>query len=249
MENIKETLTGENIRKQAKAYSEASVYVLNNEYLTTLQKTYVEGIYQLPGGVFVYALLGYIVFVEPRAYVNAIIFAGVLNSVATILIWFSLNETIARIGGIIFGGSLPSIICLSLAVYMGYQNEWIGFLIGITSASGLTSLIEPSTYLFSILSPSPMHPKYMIAKKLYNIRFPFEDYLVAVDNNLIRKQSGTRPEAKSQVSVPRSNSPRQRKYPYRYQCSSCNRLWGSHSSKLQNCPECQERVKLLGENE
>lgn len=165
----------DSIKLHAAAYAEATVYSMNNNYLTKFQKALVEGIYQTPIGIFNYALLGYLAFVEPFGYLHAFLIAAVFNIVVAFLVWFAANPTIAKLG-FICAGTAATIIDLILSGYLAYKGDWIGFGLGVACAFGILSLVTPSLHLYAMLS-SKLNPKYQIAKKLFGTRFPFEDHL------------------------------------------------------------------------
>lgn len=166
----------EDIHRHAAAYAEAMVYSMNNSYLTNVQKAYVESLYQLPLGVFSYSLLAMLAFGKPGNYLEAFLVAAFVSLCFAVTVWVETNMTWVKIG-FIFVGPAATIINLALAGYLGYQGNWIGVGIGIAAALGFLALIAPSTYVYTILSRG-MHPKYTLAKKLFGIRFPFEDILL-----------------------------------------------------------------------
>jgi hypothetical protein len=170
----------ESIHRQAAAFAEATVYSLNNNYLTRLEKALVECIYQMPGGVFCYVFLGHLALVEPRSYTTALLYAAICNIALAILLWVSLSPALAKqeflFIGSFFGGNVASLISIVMAGYLAYKRLWLGAGLGLGCAVGLAAIIEPSTFIYTILSRG-MHPKYTIAKKLFGTRFPFEQSL------------------------------------------------------------------------
>ena len=167
-----DSVVRERIHRQAAAFAEATVYSMNNIYLTKMQKAYVEEVYQLPIGLFWYILFGHLLFVEPQSYLDAFLVAAVSNVVVAIAWWFASNLRIANLG-FLFGGYASTVINFGFAGYLGYQGAWPAAGIAAASATGLLSMIVPSVWIYPILGRG-MNPKYRIAKKLFGIEFPFE---------------------------------------------------------------------------
>jgi hypothetical protein len=168
-------------KSHARAYDEASVYSLDNPYMTTPQKAVVEAVVQTPIGAFSYTLLGYLAFVQPPNYMKAFLLAALVNVVVGLGLWFAARPRLAQLGlllpvGFLFAGRASSVINLLFAGYLGYHRDWIGVAIGVVSAFGLSSLITPSTYLYSAFSHR-MHPKYLLGKKIFGLTFPFEQLI------------------------------------------------------------------------
>lgn len=163
------------VHRQAKAYAEARVYSMNNEYLTKAQKFYVEGIYQTPLGVFDFALLAMLAFGKEGNYLEAYLTAAFVNLCFALAIWAETSISMAKLG-FIFAGIAHTVACLSLSVYMAIFGNFVGAGIGVACALGLTSFLAPSLWLYNFLGRG-MNPKYRIAKKLFGVRFPFEDEL------------------------------------------------------------------------
>ena len=149
---------------------------MNNPYLTRLQKAQVEAIFQLPIGLFGYVLLGHLAFVEPRSYIDAFLIAAFCNIAMAIPLWFAAHTALLTVG-FFFAGTASTVIDLGLAGSLGYQGAWLGVGLGVAAAFGLLSFVTPSMWIYNVLGHG-MHPKYRIAKKLFGIRFPFEDDLV-----------------------------------------------------------------------
>ena len=175
-ENTSTSTIREDIHRRAAAFGEASVYSMNNTYLTRIQKAQVEAIFQAPIGLFGYVLLGHLAFVEPRSYIYAYLIAAFCNIAMAIPLWFAAHTALLTVG-FFFAGTASTVIDLGLAGYLGYQGAWLGVGLGIAAAFGLLSFVTPSMWIYVILGHG-MHPKYRIAKKLFGIRFPFEDDLV-----------------------------------------------------------------------
>ena len=165
------------IHRQASAYTEAMVYSLNNQYLTQMQKALVECVYQVPGGAFSYAFLAHIAFAARPSYFIAFLLAGACNAGIAIFLWFSAGpglagKTLLFMGGL-FAGRISSVINILFAAYLAYRGLWVGAALGLAFAVGLAALIQPSTFIYASLSQG-MNAKYSIAKKLFGIKFPFE---------------------------------------------------------------------------
>lgn len=81
--------------------------------------------------------------------------------------------------GLLFGGWGETLICLVLAVEAAILHRWdIAIYLGL-AAFGFTALFEAPTWLWGIGAQRIrggryMSPKYVIAKRLFGMRFPFE---------------------------------------------------------------------------
>lgn len=128
---------------QAAAFAEATVYSMNNNYLTRVQKACVEGIYQFPLGVFDYSLLSMLALGKQDSYLEAFLVAAFVNICFALTIWVEASVSFAKLG-FLFGGIVNSLFCVSLAAYMAYQSNWIGAAVGIAAALGVLSFLSPS---------------------------------------------------------------------------------------------------------
>ena len=162
----------ERIHRHAAAYAEATVYSMNNAYLTREQKAFVEAVYQTPLGVFGYTLLGHLALVEPRSYWVAFLVAAFCNAVSSVPWWVGANATLAKVG-FFFAGTVTTVIDLGFAAYFGYQGDWLAVGIAVAAAFGLLTWIAPSMWIYNVLGRG-MHPKYRIAKRLFGLEVPFE---------------------------------------------------------------------------
>ena len=165
----------EKIHRKGVAYAEANVYSMNNQYLSKEQKADVEGIFQLPYGSALYTFFGYLLFVDPQGYLLAAIYAVMVNIFVGMIVWVGPNQAFAKMG-VLFGGTVCMLVSFGFAIYFGVQGNWIGMAVGVAGGLGLISIIEPCTYIMG-LGSRPLHPKYVIAKKLFGIEFPFESDL------------------------------------------------------------------------
>lgn len=170
---------------------EANNYQLNNNYLTQTQKAQIELIYQMPLGlgesvfIFYLTLLGASNFEMIK---TAYFYTAPVAFVLGLLSWKSLtNEPLRKIVfGLGFLGTLwgHRFITLSLAAaayFTGHLYIAIYSLISAIGISGIVSTIfNPAMYIFLIGGTletdknSRMHFKYVMAKKLWGIKFPFE---------------------------------------------------------------------------
>jgi len=166
-------------RAAAKVRSGAYVYSLKNTYLSNLQKALVEAVFQVPIGVFGVAWLTYMAVTPPPAYLRGYLFAAAVNLVFAIPLWAAARAWATRPvlflpWRYVFAGRAASVIDLVFAAYLAYHQRWIAAAIGVGCALWLSTLFAPSLYLYMGLSRR-MHPKYAIAKKLFGVRFRFEE--------------------------------------------------------------------------
>jgi hypothetical protein len=159
----------------ANARAEASYYSLNNDYLTTEQKAMVEAVYQFPGGAMNYAIaimtlwMGYTLW-------DAFIYGSGVGVIAFLAARFLPGRLFWPIG-LIFGGNGSTVIKLGLAAYA----LWLG-LYGVAAyvalaAFGLTAIVELPMYLWTYSMRRRINAKYGIAKRMWNITFPFEAHI------------------------------------------------------------------------
>jgi len=163
----------EELEAEARSQAESRVYSLNNPYLSDHQKAIVEAIYQMPLGVFDFILLGHFAFAPQNAsYVDPFIYAAAGSLVVGALAWHFMSTTIATIG-FAFCGPVGRAVKLALTGYLLANTNWVGVAIGVVAMTGLTSIVAPSTWLYN-MKAGGMHPKYRIAKRLFDVVFPFE---------------------------------------------------------------------------
>jgi hypothetical protein len=159
------------IHRKASARAEASVYSLNNTFLTTPQKAQIEAVYQFPLGVMHYALaIAGLAMSYP--FWTAWLAASAVGVVAWLLARFLPGRLFWPIG-LAFGGNVSTVVCLALAITAGVMGRY-GLAAYLALAGlGLTALIEAPMWLWS--TSRGMNPKYRIAKRMFGVTFPFEN--------------------------------------------------------------------------
>ncbi|WP_426034951.1 hypothetical protein [Brevundimonas sp. DC300-4] len=165
------------MRANANAHAEASVYTLNNPYLTAFEKAQVEAIYQFPIGVMGFSFGALALFGEQSLY-----FAYLNSSFHGFLAWVVARYKPGNLVpplGFITGGWVMTIINLALAGYALYLERWgVAAFMGL-SAFGITSAVMLPLWLWHLderrlPAGQRMHAKYLIAKRRWGMSFPFE---------------------------------------------------------------------------
>jgi hypothetical protein len=161
----------------AGAHAEACVYSLNNPYLSRMQKGAIEAGYQLPFGAFYYTLILLLIINGVNSWFNAYLVASAISIAFWTISWFIPGRFAASIG-ILFAGSSLTVGCLMLAGVAAYQGLYdvAGIAAVISLAGGFLLLISPPMWLYIMFSKE-MNPKYVLAKKMWGLVFPFEKYL------------------------------------------------------------------------
>jgi hypothetical protein len=165
----------QDIRRKASNQAEASVYSLNNPYLTKTQKFWVECWYQLPIAVFQITLFSLLIltFKSEWKMNEAVVASYAIGTAASLINWAAPLKPILAIGSI-FLGWMGTLIDLGFAGYFVYEKQWWFAGLAVAASIGLLSIISPSMILYTVLSQR-MHPKYEFAKRHFGVRFPFED--------------------------------------------------------------------------
>lgn len=159
----------------ANARAEASYYSLNNDLLTAEQKAMVEAVYQFPGGAMNYAIAILTLWMGYSLW-EAFLYGSGVGVVAFLAARFLPGRLFWPIG-LLFGGNGSTVIKLGLAGYAIYLGLYgVAAYIG-ASAFGLTAFIELPMYLWTFSFGPKMNAKYYIAKRMWNITFPFEAHL------------------------------------------------------------------------
>ena len=162
----------EEIYRKAAARAEATVYSLQNNYLTTDQKAKVEAVYQFPLGVMHYALAFFALWLRYPLW-NAFLAASVVGAVAFLAARFLPGRLFWTVG-LLFGGNISTLIVLALAgvaVWMGLY--WVAVYLAL-AGFGLTSFVELPMWLWTWSSRQRINAKYGIAKRMFGVTFPFE---------------------------------------------------------------------------
>lgn len=170
---------------------EANRYELNNNYLTQKQKVEIELIYQMPLGLGESVFILYLILLGASNFdmvKTAYLYAAPVAFILGLLSWKSLtNQSLRKI---IFGlGVLGTawghrVISILLAVFAYYTEHLYIAIYAIISAIGISgligSLLNPAMYVYLIggtmetTKNSRMHFKYVMAKKMWGTKFPFE---------------------------------------------------------------------------
>jgi len=162
----------ERIHRQASARAEATVYSLNNTFMTKEQKAKVEAVYQFPIGVMEYALACFALWLHYPLW-NAYLTASVVGIVAWCFARFLPGRLFWPVG-LLFGGNVSTIICLVLAgtsVWMGLYAVAVYLALG---AFGVTSFLEVPMWFWARSEKNRMNAKYGIAKRMFGLTFSFE---------------------------------------------------------------------------
>jgi len=163
------------IQRNAARHAEATVYSMNNQYLTRAQRALVEAWFQFPIGVFSYLLIIHLAS-DSHQYAKAFISAYVIAGVVSLLNRFvSLPTPVLVALGLLFAGWVETGVSAAFIVFFLYHGAWGAAAIALASATGLISVLAPSVHLYTVLSPRGLNPKYAFAKSRFGITFPFED--------------------------------------------------------------------------
>jgi hypothetical protein len=164
-------VTRARIHRAANAHAEATVYSMNNPYLTASEKAQVEAVYQFPIGIFTYPFVVNAVAFDQTfwvAYLNA--------SFVAFLAWCAARWLPGRpffYIAFLYAGWVGTLIQLGFAGWAALEGRyWVaGF--AALSAIGIASFLTIGMWLWSF-SYRRINPKYAIAKRLFGIEFPFE---------------------------------------------------------------------------
>ncbi len=159
------------IARRAAAKAESMVYSMHNDYLDQEEKALVEGIYQLPIGMFNYVGLGALAL-DPHSLTHAWLAACVASTVATLFVWTAMSRGLA-LAGVPFGGWVSTLVCLAGSAWFAYSGQWLCAAVMAVASIGILAPIVPSVWIFTVMS-RPIHVKYRIAKRLFGTEFPFE---------------------------------------------------------------------------
>lgn len=163
--------THADIHRAAAVRAEATVYSLNNTYLTTAQKAELEAVYQFPMGVMHYALAFFALWTKYPLW-NAWLAATGVGAVA----WFLARLLPGRLFwpiGLLFGGNASTLICIVLAITAAVMGHYGAAAYLVLAGIGFTSFIEAPMWMWSIENRR-MNSKYLIAKRMFGVTFPFE---------------------------------------------------------------------------
>jgi hypothetical protein len=156
----------------------SSYYSLNDPYLTNKEKADIEALYQLPLHVFDYSFLALLVFSD-LAVLKVYLYSFLIGLPLFLLVRAFPNRLFIELGYIL-SGCLPLLIAnlrtwllIAFSVYSFVNGEVLAGWVSALVSFGLLALFNPFLILWS-LSSSSMHPKYLIAKKVFGKTFPFE---------------------------------------------------------------------------
>lgn len=162
------------IRRKAAARAEATVYSLQNPYLSPRQKAMVESVYQFPLAVFTYSF-GFVTLGENQSFVAGYIGATLVSAAAWLAArtlpgrWFSPL-------GLLFAGTASTLIGLVLTGLALWNHRWaVGAFLALSSI-GVAAIVEIPMWLWTITA-GRLHAKYGIAKRMFGIVFRFESEL------------------------------------------------------------------------
>lgn len=158
------------IRVTAEARAEATVYSLNNPYLTQREKVMVEAVYQFPMGVQHFAF-AYFALWMGYSFWEAWLSSTAVGVAAWILARFLPGRLFWPIG-LVFAGTINTVLILALAVAAIVVGRYGIAAYLAASSFALTSFIEAPMWLWS--ATRQMNPKYLIAKRMFGTTFPFE---------------------------------------------------------------------------
>lgn len=170
---------------------EANSYQLNNNYLSQKQKVEIELIYQMPLGLGESVFILYLILLGASNFdmvKTAYLYAAPVAFILGLLSWKSLtNQSLRKIVfglgvlGTAWGHRIISIILAVFAYYTGHLYITIYAIISAIGISGLIgSFLNPAMYVYLIggtmetSKDSRMHFKYVMAKKMWGTKFPFE---------------------------------------------------------------------------
>lgn len=163
----------EEIRRRAKAYSEAKTYSLTNSYLSTKEKALVEAWFQIPIGIFNYVMLGLLAFDPGRGFWRSYMIAGIFSACAAIVLRFYSPLPLLLPLGTLLVGWLETVIALGFAAYFAYSKNWLLVVFAVVCGFGVSAIIAPGLWIYTLASRR-MHPKYAFAKRKFDITYPFE---------------------------------------------------------------------------
>ena len=162
------------IRKKAEAHAEATVYSLNNPYLSRREKAIVEAVYQFPFGVFAYSF-AFFALAQNQTFLASYGWATGVSAVAWIFARLLPGRLFLPLG-IIFAGNGATILGLGLAGYALWNYHWgVGAFLFLSSF-GFASFVELPMWLWTATA-GRLNPKYGIAKRNFGTAFPFESEL------------------------------------------------------------------------
>lgn len=162
-------ILGENIFK-CEVSAEARLYSLNNQYLTQRQKDMVEVVYQFPLVVQHYALALFCLWMNYSLWHSWLWSTGV--GIAAWMLAIFLPVRWLWPVGLVFSGKGSTLLTLAFSVTAVVMRQYSIATYLAAASLALTSFIEAPLWMWS--ASSRMHPKYVIAKRIFGTKFPFE---------------------------------------------------------------------------
>jgi hypothetical protein len=162
------------IHLMAAARAEATVYSLQNTYLAARQKAELEAVYQFPLGVFFYAFVAFTLVVGTGP-LSAYILASIISLPAWLFARFVAPRWLYYFA-FLYAGWTSTVVALGVAVWAGFQQDWITLAFALASIFALDTFIELPMWLW-IAASRKMNAKYVLAKKMFGVAFPFEALL------------------------------------------------------------------------
>lgn len=184
MENNNFEARPDEISLKAMAMTEATVYSLNNPYMTRLEKAQVEAVYQIPYGVMDYTIIYFLLiyhFPPGQFPFGTAFIIGTMVSAGAWGICLHIPPKLALALSFVLCGNVRTLVCVAAAAICAWSGRYGGAVYLGLAAFGITCPIQLPMWLWMwgwIWSPyQSMHFKYKIAKRLFGITFPFEQHL------------------------------------------------------------------------
>jgi hypothetical protein len=165
--------TRDEMSRKATAHAEATVYSLNNTYLSRFQKAEVEAVYQFSFGIFTYAFAA-LALLADQAFWTAYLNATFIGALAWMLSRFVMVGKVYLPLSLILAGNGGMVVHLAISAYALFERRWgVAAFVGF-EAFGLMAIFILPNWLWPMFFGGRMNPKYRIAKKMFGIEFPFE---------------------------------------------------------------------------
>lgn len=161
----------------AEAITESQIYSLNNSYMSQKQKAMVEAVYQFPLGTMNY-MIAFIALYGGSSLWTSFFWATIISLFAWIAARFLPGRLFWPIG-LLFGGWGFTLICWTLTAISIAISRWDVGMYLLLASFGFTSFIQLPMWLWFIKwnRGKRMNPKYMIAKRMFGVVFPFESVI------------------------------------------------------------------------
>lgn len=179
MEYDADAVLRENIRRQAAARAEATVYTLGNTYLSQEQKMEVEHWFQFPGNIGLVTMLACLVYsvYSPLSWYWIIGIPLIANCLFGIANWLVYSRKFLK--GVylsIFHNFVLWMLTIIAIILLVINGAYIKALLAFFLKLFLIAFFEPHMLIYSFLSRKyQMHPKYAFFRRIYGHEFPFEE--------------------------------------------------------------------------